>query len=137
MTNIFTGLKELVLDLEPDFVKAEPAVTAWALNGGVAVLLGTVVGLTHTQEASVTTILTGLVALYTMTRTKEFTVSAFTGVLTTAVVAAGAFGLHLSGQDIGLLVSAVAAVTGLLLRANVSPSAAPPVQQAFVGKHEA
>ena len=53
--------------------------------------------------------LTGLVAVYTMIKTREFVVSTFTGVLTTIMVAAAAFGLHLSSQQIGVGVAVAGA----------------------------
>jgi hypothetical protein len=134
MANILTEVKTILLDLEPEFIKEEPVVTAWALNGGLAVLLGSVVGITHTQEAAVTTIVTGVVALYTMLRTKEFVVSTLTGTITTIAVAAAAFGLHLPTQELGVLVAVAAGVIPLVLRQNVSPSAAAPKAPAVLYK---
>jgi hypothetical protein len=109
--------------LRVDWVRYEPVVVGWALSGGLAVVLGDVAHISSVQEAAVTTILTGLVAVYTMIRTKEFVVSSFTGVLTTVVVASAAFGLHLSSSQIGVGVAVLAAVVGLLLRQNVTPAA--------------
>lgn len=121
--NIWTDLKSFLSNLEPDFVKYEPVVVAWAVNGGFAVLLGDVAHISTTQEAAVTTILTGAVAIYTAIKTDNFTVSGFTGALSTVLVAAGAFGLHLSSQEIGVGVAVIAGILGLVLRQNVSPKA--------------
>lgn len=120
---IWTDIKDFLSNIEPDFVKYEPVIVAWALNGGLAVLLGNVVGISPTQEAAVTTIVTGAVAIYTAIKTDNFTVSGFTGVLSTVLVAAAAFGLHLSSQEIGVGVAVIAGILGLILRQNVSPAA--------------
>ena len=56
---IWTDIKDFFTNIEPDFVRYEPVIVAWALNGGLAVLLGNVVGISPTQEAAVTTIVTG------------------------------------------------------------------------------
>lgn len=121
--NIWTDIKSFFTNIEPDFMKYEPVIVAWALNGGLAVLLGNVVGISPTQEAAVTTIVTGAVAIYTAIKTDNFTVSGFTGVLSTVLVAGAAFGLHLSSQEIGVGVAVIAGVLGLVLRSNVSPKA--------------
>jgi hypothetical protein len=118
--------------LHIDWVKYEPVVVGWALSGGLAVLLGEVIGISPGEEAAVTTILTGLVALYTMFRTKEFVATTFTGILTTIAVAAAAFGLHLSSQEIGAGVAVLGGVIALVLRQNVTPTALRPV--AFIVK---
>ena len=120
---IWTDIKSFLSNIEPDFVKYEPVIVAWAVNGGLAVLLGNVVGISHTQEAAVTTIATGLVAIYTAIKTDNFTVSGFTGALTTIAVAAAAFGLHLSAQEMGAGIAVISGVLGLILRQNVSPAA--------------
>lgn len=113
----------------------EPVIVSWALSGGLAVLLGVVFHISPVQEAAVTTILTGLVAVYTMVKTREFVVSAFTGVLTTIAVAAAAFGLHLSSQQIGVGVAVIGGVVALGLRQNVTPKAARPLPaSAFIVK---
>ena len=122
MTNIFTEIKNL---FTLDVVKYNPVILAWALNGGLAVLLGNLVGISPTQEAAVTVILTGLVAIFTMVMTKEFVVSSFTGILTTIAVAAAAFGLHLSSAEIGAGVALIGGVLALMLRQNLTPAARP------------
>ena len=125
MENVRADIKTLINDLEPDFIKYEPVIVAWALNGGLAVALGDVAHLTSVQEAAVTTIATGLVAIFTALHTKPFAATAFTGALTTVLVAGAAFGLHLPAQDIGVGVAILASIAGLGLRANVSPVAEP------------
>lgn len=105
-------------------LKYEPVILAWALNGGLAVLLGNVFHISTTQEAAVTTIVTGLAGIYTWVMTKPRTVSALTSILATIAVAAGSFGLHLSAGETGFGVAALGLILGLIFRANVSPSAA-------------
>jgi hypothetical protein len=112
----------------------EPVIVAWALSGGLAVLLGDVIHISSVQEAAVTTILTGLVALYTMVKTKEFTVTTFTGILTTIAVASAAFGLHLSSQQIGVGVAVIGGIIGLVLRQNVTPKTPRPAASVFITK---
>jgi hypothetical protein len=126
MENVRADISKLIADIEPDFIKYEPVILAWALNGGLAVLLGNLIHISSTQEAAVTTIATGLVAVFTALHTKPFAATAFTGALTTILVAGAAFGLHLPSQDIGVAVAVLASIAGLGLRANVSPVAAAP-----------
>lgn len=94
---------------------------AWALNGGLAVLLGAVFGISPAQEAAVTTIVTMAAGIFTIARTKEAGAASLTGMLATIAVAAGAFGLHLSSAQIGAGTAALGLVLALALRANVSP----------------
>ncbi len=103
----------------------EPAVLAWALNGGVATVLAFLVHLTPLQVGAVTTITTALAALYTAARAKPVAVSMLVGALATIATASAAFGLHLSADIIATGVTALSAILGLVFRANVTPSAAP------------
>jgi hypothetical protein len=123
-----------VSDIVAEIKDYEPVIVAWALSGGLAVLLGDVVHISSVQEAAVTTILTGLVAIYTMVRTKEFVVTTFTGVLTTIAVAAAAFNLHLTSQQIGVGVAVIGGIIGLVLRQNVNPKTPRPQVPAFTAK---
>lgn len=111
------GLKQLARDWNA----AEPVMLAWALNGGLAVLLGTVSGISPAQEAAVTTIVTAAAGIFTVVRTKETAATSLTGTLATIAVAGGAFGLHLSSAQIGTGTAALGLVLALALRANVSP----------------
>lgn len=110
----------------------EPVIAAWAVNGSLALLLGDVIHITSTQEAAVTTIATGVVALVTALRTTPFVLSAFAGALTTMFVAAATFGLHLSPEAIGIAVAIISTAVSLLLRGNgaVSVSSAKAVKAA-------
>jgi hypothetical protein len=102
----------------------EPAVLAWALNGGVAVVLAFALHFTKTEEAAVATIVTALAAAYAAARTRPVAVSAVVGALVTGVTAASAFGLHLSASEMGAGEAIVSGLLALLFRANVTPKAA-------------
>lgn len=119
--SVLAEVEDFIDNITPDFVRYEPVIVAWALNGGLAILLGNLVGISPAQEAAVTTIITAAAAIFTMIKTDNFTVSGFTTTLTTVIVAAGAFGLHLSAGETGFGVGIISAVLSLVLRANVSP----------------
>lgn len=102
----------------------EPAVLAWALNGGVAVVLAFAFHLTKTQEAAAATIVTALAAAYAAARTTKPQVSVIVGALVTGVTAAAAFGLHMSPQVISIGTSIVSGLLALLFRQNLTPKAA-------------
>lgn len=104
----------------------EPAVVAWAVNGGVATVLAYVVHLSPTAGAAVTTITTALAAAYTAARAKPVAVSAIVGALATIATAGAAFGLHVSPEVIASGVTVLSAVLGLVFRANLTPRAAVP-----------
>ena len=104
----------------------EPAILAWALSGGLAVLLGNVFHISSTQEAAVTTILTALAAIATAVKARPVEVSVVVGAVATIAVAAAAFGLHLSAAEIGAASAILSGILGLVFRANVSPAAARP-----------
>ena len=100
---------------------AEPAVAAWAANGGLALILGYVAHLSSVQEAAVTTIATALAAVFTAFRARPVAVSVLTGAIATAVTASAAFGLHLPAEVIAASVSLLSAVLGLVFRQNLTP----------------
>jgi hypothetical protein len=110
-------------------LKYEPVLLAWVLNGGLAVLLGTVVHVSTTQEAAVTTIATGLVAIYTWFATKDKAVSVLVGFISTVAVAGSAFGLHLSSAEIGAGAAILSGILALVFRQNATPAAARPAAQ--------
>lgn len=105
-------------------LKYEPVLLAWVLNGGLAVLLGNVIGISSTQEAAVTTIATALAGIYAWARTTPHVVSGLVSLITTVAVAASAFGLHLSSAEIGAGAAILSGILALVFRQNVSPKAA-------------
>lgn len=108
----------------------EPAVVAWALNGGVAVLAAWAFHLTSTQEAAVTTIVTAAAAIYTATTTRPADVPTIIGALVTVVTAAAAFGFHPPAQWIAIGTAVASIMLPLALRVNLTPLAAIKANQA-------
>lgn len=102
----------------------EPVVAAWAVSGGLAILLGSVFHISSTEEAAVTTIVTALAGIYSWSMTQQKSVSILTGAISTIIVAAAAFGLHVPSNVLGVGVAVLSAVIMLVLRQNVSPTAA-------------
>lgn len=102
----------------------EPAVLAWAANGGLAVILAWAMHLSTVQMGAITTIATALAAGLTAAQTRPVAVPALTGALATIVTALAAFGLHLPPTVIGAGVGLVSTILGLVFRANVTPLAA-------------
>lgn len=114
-TGIFVRLRALLA--------YEPALAAWATNGGLALILAYLVHLNTVQEAAVTTIATALAAIWTASAARPVAVSALVGALATAVTAAGAFGLHLPAPVLAAGVSLLSSVLAVLFRANLTPAA--------------
>lgn len=107
-------------------LKYYPVIVSWATSGGLALLLGNVAHIGSTAEAAVTTIVTAAAALYSWWKTTPREVSGLTGILTTLAVAGGAFGMHLTSDQIGFGVAVISGIVGLLLHSTVSPSAGSP-----------
>lgn len=105
-------------------LKYEPVLLGWVLSGGLAVLLGNVVGISTTQEAAVTTIATALVGIFTWLKTTPHAVGGLVAFVSTIAVAAGSFGLHLSSAEIGAGAAILSGILALVLRQNVSPAVA-------------
>jgi len=113
--NLLTKLRELLA--------YEPAVVAWAVNGGVATVLAFLLNLDGTQTATVTTITTALTAIVTAVQARPVAVSVVTGALATVAQAVAAFGLNLPPTVIGAITAVASAVLGLLFRQNLTPAA--------------
>jgi hypothetical protein len=110
-------------------LKYEPAVLAWALNGGFALVVVFLLHFTKTEEAAAATIVTALAAAYTAIKARpsiepvSAIVPVVTGALATAVTAAAAFGFHPSAEVTAAVVAVVSAVLRLVLRLNITPVA--------------
>lgn len=104
-------------------VAYEPAVLAWAVNGGAAIVLAFVFNLGAPQTAAITTVTTALAALVTALKARPAAVSVVVGALATIAQAAAAFGLHLPPTVIGAITAVASAVLGLLFRQNLTPTA--------------
>jgi hypothetical protein len=99
----------------------EPVILAWALSGGLAVLLGNVIHISSTQEAAVTTVLTGLVTIFTAVKTRPTDVQLIVGGLVTIATAAAAFGLHLNAAQIGAGSAVLSGILALVLPRLTDP----------------
>jgi len=104
-------------------IKYEPAMYLYALNSVVALVVSFGLPLTTTQTAAIATIATGLLAAASAFLTRPIEVSAISGAVATALTATAAFGLHLSGNQIGSLVTVLSLVLALILRQNLTPAA--------------
>jgi hypothetical protein len=113
--NLLSKLRELLA--------YEPAVVAWAVNGGIATVLAFLLNLDGTQTATVTTITTALAAIVTAVKARPVAVSVVTGALATIAEAAAAFGLNLPPTVVGAITAVASAVLGLLFRQNLTPAA--------------
>lgn len=114
MTKLWGKLKDLLA--------YEPAVLAWAVNGGVAATLAFVFNLGPDQTAAVTTVTTALAALVTAIKARPVSVSLVTGGLVTIAEAASAFGLHLPAAVLAAVTAVASALLGLMFRQNLTPA---------------
>lgn len=101
----------------------EPAVLAWAINGGIALVIGNLTHLSTGQAGAITVVTSALAMIYTAARTRPVAVSVITGALATIATAVGYFGLHLDPTVVAAVVSIVSTLLGLLTRQNVTPKA--------------
>ena len=109
-----------------NLLRYEPAVIAWAVNGGLALLLAFVFHFTSTQEAAAATIVTALATIYTLVKAGPSGVPGILGALATAVTAAAAFGFHPSAQVLAVCTSIASVLLPLIFRMNLTPKAAEP-----------
>ncbi len=100
----------------------EPTAILYAVNVSVALFVA--FGLPLTQVAAVTTIATAVLIIATAAMTRLVVVSTITGAAATIVTAIAAFGLHLTTDQTGTVVTALSIVLALLLRQHVSPAPA-------------
>jgi hypothetical protein len=105
-----------------DLLAYEPAILAWAANGGVAAILGLVTHASPATLGAVTTVTTALVAVYTACRARPVAVSVLMGAAATLVNASAAFGLHLAATQLVTVTTVLSAVLGLMFRANLTPA---------------
>lgn len=100
------------------------AVWLYAINAVVALAVSFGLPLSTTQVAAITTIATALFATLTAAMTRPVDISAITGALATAAVAFGAFGLHLTADQIGEGVTVLSIGLALLLHQTITPAPA-------------
>lgn len=105
----------------------EPAV----LIGMVASLLAVAIGflpdaLTVEQAGGIIAFLTAATSAWMAFKVRPIAPSVFTGVITTGATLLGAFGLHLTQEQVGSLAAAsVAILTALVVRPQSTPAADP------------
>lgn len=100
----------------------EPAAILYALQAILAALVAFgVFGLTEESAAWVLTIGNGVMALIVAVVTRPFVVSALTGAVQTILTGLISFGLPLTTEEMGALITALSVVLALVLRPNVSP----------------
>jgi intracellular septation protein A len=102
----------------------EPALYVSVLNAALAAAVAYGLPLNSTQTAAVITVATAVLAMVTAVMTRPVEVSALTGAGVTLVTALGAFGLHLTQDQLGTAVALVSILLGLVLRGHVSPAPA-------------
>jgi hypothetical protein len=106
-----------------DLPRFEPALVAWATNGGVAALLAFAFHLGNTPTAAVTTLTTALAAAYTALHARPVSLSVLAGALATAITACEGFGLQLPAGYVASGVAAISLVLSLIFRENLTPVA--------------
>lgn len=106
--------------------KFEPVVITYVLGVAIDLLASFgVFSLSSTQVAAVMTIATGVVTVANMFLVHEWVVPGIVSAVTTGLVAATAFGLHLSDHQVGVIGSALTIALSLLLRQAVTPVSKP------------
>lgn len=109
------------------YVKAllaeEPAVTAWLLSGGLAMLVAYVFHWGHTEQAAAATVVTALAALYSALMARPAHIQVAVGILGTLITAAATFGLHVSAHAESAVLAGASIVLAFLFRQNIEPVA--------------
>jgi hypothetical protein len=109
-------------------LKLEPAIVLYLLNAGLAVGVSFGVDLSHTQQAAILTIATGVFTIVAAARTRPANVSLITATFATGLTAAATFGLHVNADRIGVLTALLSGILGLVLRVHVSPVVGTPAK---------
>lgn len=104
-------------------IRSEPATVMYAVNAVLAAVVAFGVKASPDQVGAVATIAAGLITIVTAITTRPVAVPVITGAVATIATAAGAFGLHLSAQQIGTAVPVLSIVLALVLRQAVTPVA--------------
>jgi hypothetical protein len=107
----------------------EPSMILYGANALVSLLVAYGLDLSKDQVSAISVIVTAVLAIATTVMTRPVVVSGITGAVGTLLAAVAAFGLHLTGDQIGATVTVLSIGLALLLRANVSPAAAPAAPQ--------
>lgn len=107
-------------------LKREPALWIAAISAvlGVIVTFG-LPWLDDTDATNIVAIVTAGGAVITAIKTKPIAVSAFTGFLATAAVLAAGYGFEVPQNVLGAVQLAVVAITALVARGQITPTADP------------
>jgi hypothetical protein len=100
---------------------SEPAVVAWLLSGGLAMLVAYVFHWDHAWQAAAATIVTALAALYSALAARPAHIQVAVGILGTLITAAATFGFHPSAHTEALILAGASILLGFLFRQNVTP----------------
>ena len=104
-------------------IRSEPAVILYAASAVLTAVITFGCRATPGQAAAVATIATAAVTIITALTTRPVTIPVVTGAVATIATAAGAFGLHLTTDQIGAAVPVLSIILALVLRQNVTPVA--------------
>lgn len=109
-------------------VRTYPVLTISTIATTVVVMFFTYfpgIHLTATQLSSVATIATAVAALVAAFLVTPANLGVIGGIISTILVAATSFGLHLSNDLIAAVTAAIVAVLGYVLHGHVSPASRP------------
>lgn len=115
MSRIIAYIKALLAE--------EPAVVAWALSGGLAMLVAYAFHWNHAWQAAAATIVTALAATYSALRARPAHIQVAVGLIATLVTAAGTFGFHIAARTESLILAGASIVLAFLFRQNITPVA--------------
>lgn len=101
----------------------EPAVVAWLISGGLAMLVAYVFHWDHAHQAAAATIVTALAALYSALMARPARIQLAVGILATLITAAATFGAHVSAHTEAVILSVASIALAFLFRQNITPVA--------------
>jgi hypothetical protein len=122
MSKIIAYLRSLLAE--------EPAVVAWSINGGLAMLIAYAFHWNHTWQAAAATIITALATGMSALLAKPRHIQVVLGALTTILTAAATFGYHMTAHTEAIVLSVASVVLAFLFRQNLSPVASPQRKEA-------
>lgn len=103
-------------------VKTEPALVTGVIQTVIALLAGTVVALSASQEAAILAVTTAILGLIAAAATRPFQVSALTALTGTIVTLLVGFGVpHVDPSIVATVNAAITAVASLIVRLHVTP----------------
>jgi len=100
------------------------AVILYGINAAIALLVAWGAHVSPHTVGAIDTIVAGVITLITLFTVRPVEIPAVIGVLTTITLALSAFGLHLTGTQVGATSAVVSIVLGVILHAFGIPTAA-------------